>query len=239
MREIAGARSFDVAASWKLLLPDGPAPAGGWPLVVGLHGWGQSADYFAWLCRPLVFGGAAFLFPQGPWSFEMRKAGKIRIGHAWYLYDGGDEPFRSTLARAEAHLIGLMDELGASQPIDGTRAALFGFSQGAYTGYFVTLRNTDRFQAMAGLGGGRLKPEFVAKNVESARRIPYLLLHGAQDASVPLERTSLMKAELEAWGFPVFLETFVAGHEMTESMLARAGGFLAAALQQERFTTTD
>jgi len=219
MAEITGARSFDVAAPWKLILPDGAPPAGGWPLVMCLHGWSQSADYFARLCRPLVFEGAAFLFPQAPWSFEMRKEGKIRIGHAWYLYDGGDEPFRSTLGRAEAHLLGVLDDVIAAHPIDGTRVALFGFSQGAYSGYFLTLRNTDRFVAMAAMGGGRLKPEFFEEKVGEARRIPYLLLHGSNDVSVPLERTNLMMGELERLGFPVELATFEAGHEMTGEML--------------------
>ncbi|HEX7879482.1 MAG TPA: PHB depolymerase family esterase [Candidatus Eisenbacteria bacterium] len=219
MPEIAGARSFDVRAPWKLVLPEGAAPAGGWPLVACLHGWGQSADYFARLCRPLLFDDAAFLFPQGPWSFEMRKEGKIRIGHAWYLYDGGDEPFRSTLGRAEEHLLGVIDDVASAHPIDRARVALFGFSQGAYTGYFITLRNTDRFVAMAAMGGGRLKPEFVEDELVGAPRIPYLLLHGLDDVSVPLERTSLMKGELERWGFPVELKEFPAAHEMTSDML--------------------
>lgn len=222
MAEITGARSFDVAAPWKLVLPDGTPPAPGWPLVICLHGWGQSADYFARLCRPLMFESAAFLFPQGTWSFEQRKDGKIRIGHAWYLYDGGDEPFRSTLGRAEAHLFGILDDVIAGHPIDRARVAVFGFSQGAYTGYFLTLRNTDRFIAMAAMGGGRLKPEFVEDKVGGARRIPYLLLHGSNDVSVPLERTNLMKGELERLGFTAELAIFEAGHEMTAEMLGAA-----------------
>jgi phospholipase/carboxylesterase len=212
------------------VLPEGAPPAGGWPLVIALHGWGQSADYFARLCRPMRSDDIAWLFPQGPWSFEMRKEGKIRIGHAWYLYDGTDEPFRSTLGRAEAHLLGVLDDVIAAHPIDRGRVGLFGFSQGAYTGYFVTLRNTDRFVGMAAMGGGRLKPEFVEEEVGGARRIPYLLLHGSNDVSVPLERTNLMKGELERLGFPVELRTFDGGHEMTGEMLEAAREWLAGVL---------
>ncbi|TPW17810.1 MAG: phospholipase/carboxylesterase, partial [bacterium] len=227
-----------VDAPWKLLLPDGPAPASGWPLVVCLHGWGENADHFARLCRPLVFAGAAFLFPQGPWSFEQRTMrsfeqqtmGKIRIGHAWYLYDATDEPFRSTLGRAEGHLLGLLDTLIVEHPIDPARIALLGFSQGAYTAYFIALRNTDRFRAMVALGGGRLKPEFVEDRLVNARRIPFLLLHGREDSSVPLERTELMRGELASRGFPVDLQAFSAGHEMTAEMLGAASGWLAREL---------
>lgn len=231
MPEIKGSIPFVVEAPWRLIVPDEPAPASGWPLVVCLHGWGQGADYFAHLCRPLRFDDAAFLFPQGPWSFEQRKLGKIRIGHAWYLYDGTDEPFRSTLGRAEEHLIGILDQLDAHHPIDSSRIALFGFSQGAYTGYFITLRNTHRFRAMVAVGGGRLKPEFVEDRLADARRIPYLLIHGTDDSSVPLERTELMRGELTSRGFPVDLQTFSGGHEMTDDMLAAAAGWLARELR--------
>ena len=230
MAEITGATSFGVEVPFRLVLPDGPAPASGWPLVVCLHGWGQNADYFARLCRPLLFEGAAFLFPEGPWSFEQRTLGKIRIGHAWYLYDGTDEPFRSTLGRAEEHLLGLLDQLADNHPMDAARIALLGFSQGAYTGYFITLRNTDRFCAMVAVGGGRLKPEFVEERISAARRIPYLMIHGEEDSSVPLERTELMKAQLASRGFPVELQTFSAGHEVTPGMLTAAAGWLAGEL---------
>ena len=230
MTSIEGTTPFVVEAHWRLVLPEGPAPASGWPLVVCLHGWGQSADSFARVCRPLQFEGAAFLFPQGPWSFEQRKLGKIRIGHAWYLYDATDEPFRSTLGRAEEHLLGVLDQIGADHPIDSARIALLGFSQGAYTGYFITLRNTDRFCAMVAVGGGRLKPEFVEERLVGARRIPYLLVHGTEDSSVPLERTELMRDELASRGFPVELQAFGAGHEMTADMLTAAAAWLAREL---------
>ncbi len=226
MALIEGKTPFVVEVPWRLVVPDGPAPASGWPLVVCLHGWGQNADYFARLCRPLLFEGASFLFPQGPWSFEQRTLGKIRIGHAWYLYDGTDEPFRSTLGRAEEHLLGLLDQLADNHPIDAARIALLGFSQGAYTGYFITLRNTDRFCAMVAVGGGRLKPEFVDERISDARRIPYLMIHGTEDSSVSLERTELMRVELASCGFPVELHTLSAGHEMTPDILAVAAGWL-------------
>ena len=88
--------------------------------------------------------------------------------------------------------------------------------------------NPDRFVGMAAMGGGRLKPEFVEERVVGARRIPYLLLHGLNDVSVPLERTNLMKGELERLGFPVELATFEAGHEMTAEMLGAAREWFSA-----------
>ena len=226
MAERLGTATFVVEVPWRLIVPDAPAPPGGWPLVVALHGQGQSAAYFARLAAPMIQDWGAWLFPEGPWSHEIRREAKIRIGHAWYLYDGSDDPFRPTLGRAEAHVLGLIDRLAASEPIDPARVALFGFSQGAYTGYFITLRNTNRFRGMVAYGGGRLKPEFVDDRLPGAPRIPYLLLHGEQDESIPFERTELMRGELADRGFPVELATVPGGHGLGEEGLARAGSWL-------------
>lgn len=221
-----GSAPFAVDCPWRLFTPPGPAPAGGWPLVLALHGWGMSAASFARRCRPLLFEGAAILFPQGPFAFELRHDGKIRIGHAWYLFDGHDEPFRSTLGQAEAHLLGLVDGVAPGAPIDRSRFFVVGFSQGAYAGFFLALRNRGRCAGMVALGGGRLREDFIAADLAGEPKIPFLLVHGTADASVPIERTILMKEVLERHGFPVELTTLDVGHEVTASMLAVARRWL-------------
>lgn len=217
-------------APWQLFVPPGPSPAGGWPLVVGLHGWGMTGESFARRCRPLLFPGAAFLFPEGPYSFELRHQGKIRIGHAWYLFNGDDEPFRSTLGQTQAHLLDLIDSVAVRAGLDPDHVHLVGFSQGAYAGYFMALGRSRRFAGMVAIGGGRLREEFVTEGLTDGRRIPFLLIHGRNDASVPMERTLLMKELLERHGFPVELRPTDAGHEITPETLTEAREWLAKRL---------
>jgi predicted esterase len=223
---VTGVRPFVVDASWRLHLPAGAPPASGWPLVVALHGWGMNAEYFNRLCRGLLSPDVAVLFPEAPWAFEMRGGSKIRIGHAWYLFTGEDEPFRSTLARAEAHLVGLLDTVLAAHPLNAARVALFGFSQGAYAGYFAAIRNSRRFAAMAGLGGGRMRPEFLAEFVGGARRIPFLVLHGAEDTSVDPARARDMVTWLGEQGFPAEFRDIPGKHEVTPEGVAMAAAWL-------------
>jgi predicted esterase len=239
---VIGARPFVVEPGWRLHLPAGPPPASGWPLIVALHGWGMNADYFARLCRGLLSPDVAVLFPEAPWAFEMRGGSKIRIGHAWYLFTGDDEPFRSTLARAEAHLNGVLDDVvagrgspgGTGPPLDPSRIALFGFSQGAYAGYFVAIRNSRRFMAMAGLGGGRMRPEFLAEFTGGARRIPFLVLHGAEDTSVDPTRARDMVTWLGEQGFPAEFREIAGKHEVTPEGVVAAAAWLRAQLDSGR-----
>ena len=83
-----GSLDFNLEATWRLLVPDGPPPPDGWPLVIALHGMGMTAEQFSLVLNDLLLPKAAFLFPQGVYPYEIRKDGKIRVGYAWYVYDG-------------------------------------------------------------------------------------------------------------------------------------------------------
>jgi phospholipase/carboxylesterase len=210
----SGTLDFTIETRWLLFVPQGGAPPErGWPLVVLLHGMGMTAEQFSLVLNDLLVPGAAYLFPQGPFPYEIRKEGRIRIGHAWYLYDGHEEPFRTTLQQAEGHVLKVIDRVQDQLPVDKDRVLLLGFSMGAYLGYFMAFRNSERFAGMIGVGG-RMKEEFVADNLKTAARFPVLMIHGEKDRSVPLERAELTLEALKRHGFPVEMKTFPVGHEI-------------------------
>jgi len=208
-----GSLDFNLETTWRLLVPDGPPPPGGWPLVIALHGMGMTAAQFSLVLNDLLLPKAAFLFPQGVYPYEIRRDGKIRVGYAWYVYDGTDEPFRTTVARSEAHLMKLLERVSTDLPINQSHVHLLGFSMGAYLGYVVALRNSERFAGLVAIGG-RMKDEFVADNLESARRFPVLIVHGEKDRAVALERARGTYETLLAHGFPVEMRVFPVGHEI-------------------------
>lgn len=209
-----GRLDFTLDTTWKLFRPAGrEAPAGGWPLVVALHGMGMTSDQFALVLNDLLDPEAAYLFPQAVYPYEIRREGTIRIGYAWYLYDGHEEPFRSTLAASEAHLLKLIDEVGRRIPINPGKVFLLGFSMGAYLAFFVALRNPDRFSGLVAIGG-RMKEEFLLDRLPGARGLPILMVHGEKDRAVPLERAQSTHETLKRHGFTVELRLFPVGHEI-------------------------
>lgn len=227
----SGTLDFTIETRWLLFVPGGgPPPERGWPLVVLLHGMGMTADQFSLVLNDLLVPGAAYLFPQGSFPYEIRRESGIRIGYAWYLYDGHEEPFRTTLRQAEGHVLKVIEELGQRIPVDRERVLLLGFSMGAYLGYFIALRNTARFAGMIGIGG-RMKEEFVADNLTTAARIPFLIIHGEKDRSVPLERAELTFEALKRHGFPVEMKTFPVGHEIQAVEIEAMKSWIAARIR--------
>ena len=223
-----GSTPFPVDTGWQLFIPPGAPPAGGWPLVVALHGMGMSGRMLALLLNDLLDPRAAWLFPDGVYPYEIRKLDRIRIGYAWYLYDGHDALFRSTLEHTEAHLLRLLDGVAARAPIDPTRAFLLGYSQGAYTGYFVGLRNPGRFAGLVAIAG-RMKEEFVAEHLpDAARQLPVLMLHGEDDPAVLFARARATHETLLRHGFDVELRSFPKGHELGRPEIEAAREWLGA-----------
>jgi phospholipase/carboxylesterase len=184
------------------------------------------ARQMALILNELFDPRAAYLFPQGVYPYEIRREGSMRIGYAWYLYDGKDEPFRTTLERSETYLLGLIDRVLASCGGDPGRVFLLGFSQGAYLGHFVAIRNAARFAGLVAIAGGRIKEEFVAESLAGSSRLPVLMLHGEKDEAVPLERARVMQEMLVRHGFPVELKAFDFGHEMRRDEIGAAREWL-------------
>lgn len=223
-----GTTPFAIDTGWQLFVPPGPPPEGGWPLVLALHGMGMSGRMLALIMNDLLEPRAAYLFPDGVYPYEIRKADRIRIGYAWYLYDGTEPLFRRTLERTEAHLLGLLDAVAAHTPTDRARTFLLGYSQGAYTGYFVALRNHARFAGLVAIAG-RMKEEFVAEHLAAAStHLPVLILHGEQDPAVLFDRARATHDTLVRHGFPVEMRSFAKGHELGRPEIEAARAWLGA-----------
>lgn len=209
----SGRSRFEVDTSYRLLVPPGPGPAGGRPVVVCLHGMGMNAEQFRLILNDLTIPPAVWIFPDGVYPYEIRREGRITIGHAWYLYDGNEEPFRTTMTRSADYLFQLIDEIAEQVTIDRSRVFLLGYSQGAYTGFHAALTNLDRVAGLVAVHG-RMKAEFVAEELRGDRKIPVLILAGEKDKAITVERARESYDTLKRNGFPVEFRTFPVGHMM-------------------------
>ena len=72
------------------------------PILVYLHGYGQTIKQFRKLCEPLLAVEAYHLFIQAPYPlYERSREKKVsEWGRAWYLYDGDQDQFRTSLNHA-------------------------------------------------------------------------------------------------------------------------------------------
>jgi len=199
----------DVAA------PPGPAAPGGVPVVIALHGRGDTAEHFSALAARMG-GRFSWRFLQAPLPFA--------DGRAWYRAmqaDGGRADMEAALAYVDAHV-------GAA----GEPVALLGFSQGCYVAAHYAASHPDSaVRAVLCIGGSLLAtPLFkpVAKGPAQAapRQAALLFVHATDDAVVPLEAAKAAVKKFLDNGRSAELLEHSEGHTVPESEIERMRAWL-------------
>ena len=217
---------------YRLHLP--PLPGGAVPLLVALHGKGDSLDRFEAEALEAVPDEWGLLVPSAPLPRDSRTGREGGIGHSWYLYDGDTPEFRASLGRAETFLVDLVtrvrmrawDHMVEGRPVDPKRMALLGFSQGAYLAGVTAMRHSGLFGA-AVLAGGRLKSEMLEPWFGEAKGLRILGIHGRDDRSVGADPCRRSIEAASAAGLPAEFREMDGGHEFTPAMRAAAREWLA------------
>ena len=164
-----------VGAAYLLYLPEGYGEEQDrrWPLILFLHGRGESGNNLALvkrhgLARRLEEGlnlPAIVVSPQCP-------AG------GWWSTDV---------------LAALLDEVSDQYRVDADRVYVTGLSMGGFGTWALALRYPDRFAGIAPVCGGG-----DATRACTIRHVPVWAFHGAKDDVVAFERSEEMVAALRA-----------------------------------------
>lgn len=203
---------------------DGPAP-----LVVALHGQGESGARHRHYLRGAIPDTMHAAFPNGFHAHEVRKPDKpIRLGYGWYLYTGDQDAFLRSVALAEEALWRLVDALLEHTGADPSHVYLTGFSQGCYLAQMAAVRAADRVAGWIGQAG-RLKHEVLADELPRVAGKPVLLQHGEDDEAIGPEAARHGADVLRDHGADVELRLYPdTGHRITDAMRADMHAWLAA-----------
>lgn len=220
-----GSIAFPVDCPYTLVLPDGYTPERAWPLVIALHGMGQYEALMKRALAPLADRPWMWLFPRGPYPYEMRGPEKIRIGYAWYLFTGDQDALRRSMAATTTHLLALQDVIRKSHTVGET--VLVGFSQGGYQAGVTAANHHERFRGAACIGG-RLKHEFMDAPPDARAALALLQLHGGRDANVTPD---FARRAVDACKAAGFTDTDMmidddAGHEVSPKLVLELGLWL-------------
>jgi carboxymethylenebutenolidase len=166
-----------------------PNHVGSSPAVILVHGSGgplHGVDPFA--SQAALFGVHVFVLHY----FE-------RTGHNWV-----------SPSQIESHFLAWLETLKdavsfvASQPgVDASRIGLLGFSLGAFLSLALATQDS-RIAAVAELFGGL--PEQFVKNAGNLP--PVLILHGAQDTTVPIDRAHELERILQQHKIPYLIKIY-------------------------------
>ena len=167
---------------YVLWIPDEAPGDRGWPVVVYLHGGGDGGSHPSCAAR----GGLPNQIEQGltvPW---------VVVSPHCPIPPQQNRPSWSEFADEVASVV---DEVRLSYPVDETAVLLTGASMGGFGTWDLATRCPGRFSAAAPVSGGG-EPGLA----EALARLPFCVVHGAQDAVVPVERSLEMVRALRARG---------------------------------------
>lgn len=175
---------------YLLFLPAGYEPSGkAWPLLLFLHGAGESGDDLA----KVKLHGPPKLIENKTRDFPCIVVSPQSPGRGW---------------NADI-LAGLLDDLAAKYRVDKDRVYLTGLSMGGFGSWSLAAAYPDRFAAIAPICGGG-NPADAAK----LKDLPIWVFHGAQDRTVPLASSERMVEALKTLGSAVKFTIYPdAGHD--------------------------
>jgi len=199
-----------------------PSPQG---LVVLLHGWGANAQDVQDLAPYMNLPRYQYVFPDAPFPHPYNPVGKM-----WYDLIA-EFQFESTpgfidrpdLSASRQALTDFLHQLSETTSIPFSRTVLGGFSQGGAMTLDVGLQLP--------LAGLMVLSGYLHAPIPVETHPPILMVHGKQDAVVPLKAAQNARDYLNAKGLTVKYQEFDnMGHEISPFVLHQMQVFVNTTL---------
>ena len=197
----------------RLKLPEGYDGNSPRPLVLGLHGLGDSPDRFVGLWDVVGDYDCIFAVPQAPTAFLVGD----RIGYTWYTGED-QESWTASAIQSRDYVLTLLDMLESEYNI--SEVYLFGYSQGGGMTYMAGLHAPGRFAALAPFSGWLDLGVLSEEEIAAASGVPVRIVHGEQDRMVEYSEALYADSLLCAHGYDVGLTTFQGQHMFFREALA-------------------
>jgi phospholipase/carboxylesterase len=201
-----------------------PAGEGPFPTIFAMHGWGLSALDLHGIA-PFMSGGRFLVIcPQGPHEVEI---GAIN-GYGWYETKLGGKPDEEKIDAAVDELRAFINEACGRYPVDRSKIALVGFSQGGMMAYNLAMRWPDKFAALVGISTSF--PEYLVERAtkrEAIAKLPTMVQHGRVDEALSITKAKKSVELLRELGAPVVFREYDCRHEVCADGVRDLSAFLA------------
>lgn len=182
-------------------------PQPGQPLLLMLHGLGDSKEGWKDVAPMLRLPGWGFCFAQAPDDYYG--------GFSWFGIDLGP-PIRvdgDGVARSHRLLGELLTLLETAHGLPCERIALLGFSQGCLLALEIALRHPRPFLATVAISGWLHRPgDWPAQLGAAARTQRILCTHGLHDELIPVDLARERMQLLKRLGLSVAWAEYAKGH---------------------------
>ncbi|PRP92651.1 putative hydrolase [Enhygromyxa salina] len=208
------------------LVTAGADPEAELPMIVALHGLGDTPEGFRGLLagfdRPVRVILPRALDPHEP-------------GWSWFPLRAADEDIEQLaqgIADAARRLAPAIARLSVDRPTTG-KPIVVGFSQGGMLSFTLAVHHPELFSAAFPVGGWLPEPLWPSAKVDAGAAPPIVAFHGDADRAVRYEPTKAAVEQLEQAGYRVELRTYEGvGHAIPQPMHADLMSALRAALDR-------
>lgn len=198
------------------------APSGVTPefLLIALHGWGQSARWFARRFEPLGDLPIFVAAPQGPHQFYLDIESK-KVGFNWLTAYEKQDNIDDVNRLIDAVVAEAQRQMGdASLPV-----YVLGFSQGSVMAWRYALHAGPRVAGVVACCAD-LAPD-VAERLPDTPPWRTLLVYGTEDGIVPQAKIDEAQEHLTAIAWPHDVLEFEGGHDLLPGTVHEIGQWIA------------
>ena len=209
---------FRAEAAFRCLLrnPGAFDPSREYPLVVGLHGYGDSPENFVRIWD--FFDAPDFIYacPRGPYPYIENNV----TNFSWFRPIEGDTDIQELDLLSTEYVMALIDDLKAKYMISDV--FLFGFSQGCSLTWITGLTHPDEFTGLIGFGG-TLDTTYVSpSSFGDVTGLNAFVANGTMDEAVDIEAGMTTVEILENLGVETIFSTWEGIHAVNVPVLLQA-----------------
>lgn len=208
-----GKSTYKLQIPYKILET---GPPGEKPLVVWLHGFGQTSGWMQKQFEPVWSKVDAYhLFVQAPYLLLESYVQKKSEGYSWYMFNGEKERYEESMEHAAEFL---MDLISRMKPLLRSKGlTVCGYSQGAYLAGYLALSRPKHIDH-AFMLAGRFKNEWV-KDWNALHAVTLFGIHGDADDEVRWEPQEHALAEARDRGIAAHFFLVNGTHKINSAMM--------------------
>jgi len=178
-----------------------------YPLIVWLHGPGDDERQLQRVMPLVSMRNYVAVGPRASSKME-----KNLLGYRWNQSEGDIE-------RAEQRIFDCIDLAHRRFNIATPRVFIGGYDCGGTMAFRIGLKHPDQFAGVISIGGPFPSNKTPLANIEQARRMPMLVMHGRDSTVYPVNRSCEELRLFHSAGIAVTVRQYPAGDELTTQML--------------------
>lgn len=193
------------------------------PLVVGIHGRGDTAEGFARVWEAFGRPRPVFAVPEAPYLLLL-SGGKT--GWSWDFPSKDRRLWARADPEVARYILAVVREVRASREVGGVY--LLAHSQGVAYAFMAMAEEPGAVRgviAFAGVLPGELLPDTALARAAAVTRV--FIAHGRNDEAVGIASSRKARERLARLGFDVTLREFEGGHTVPAEVLREAQGWIA------------